>query len=228
MSGSGSSAEGADVLGALGVYVVQGLVLEASYDGGSGWQFGSVGDDDGVAASSGLHNHLQSSGECNMSRAHSRSTLLVNPSPALLSRHSIVTISFPWGKGRWCCSRMLREGVGLSSHLGDRVDSSIGGGKRVGGEGVPLGSRGTGVGWSGQECPILRLLWNLLCHLVTTVVSSVLLLREGEENCVENVGKVVPGESSQEPVESLIHQQDKHRGAGNGQGGVEGLGDLYR
>ena len=44
---------------------------------------------------------------------------------------------------------------------------------------------------------------------------------------MENVGEVVPGESSQEPVESSIYQQDKHGGAGNRQGGVEGLGDLY-
>ena len=50
--------EGADVLRALGVYVVQGLALEAVYDGGSGRRFGSVGDGDGVVAGSGLHNHL--------------------------------------------------------------------------------------------------------------------------------------------------------------------------
>ena len=45
---------------------------------------------------------------------------------------------------------------------------------------------------------------------------------------MENVGEVIPGESSQEPVESSIHQQDKHGGMGNRQGGVEGLGNLYR
>ena len=44
---------------------------------------------------------------------------------------------------------------------------------------------------------------------------------------MENVGEVVLGESSQELVESSIHQHDKHGGAGSGQGGVEGLGDLY-
>ena len=44
---------------------------------------------------------------------------------------------------------------------------------------------------------------------------------------MENVGKVIPGESSQELVESSIHQQDKHSGAGNRQGRVESLGDLY-
>ena len=69
---------------------------------------------------------------------------------------------------------------------------------------------------------------NLLHHLLTTIVSSVLLLREGEENCAENVGEVIPGESSQELVESSIHQQDKHGGAGSRQGRVEGLSDLYR
>ena len=45
---------------------------------------------------------------------------------------------------------------------------------------------------------------------------------------MENVGKVVPGESCQELVEPSIHQQDKHGGSGSGQGGVEGLGNLYR
>ena len=94
-----SSTEGADVLWAMRAYVVQGLELEALYDGGVEW-FGSVGDNDGVVAGSRLHNHLQSSGECNMSRAHSRSTSSANPSPASLSQHSIMMISFPWGKGR--------------------------------------------------------------------------------------------------------------------------------
>ena len=66
------------------------------------------------------------------------------------------------------------------------------------------------------ECPIHWLLQNLLRHLVTTIVSSVLLLREGEENCMENVGEVVPGESFQELVKSSIHQQDKHGGDATG------------
>ena len=89
------------------------------------------------------------------------------------------------------------------------------------------GSRGAGVGSSRLGYPTLWLLRNLHLHLVTAVVSLMLLLREGEENCAENVGEMVPGESSQEPVESSIHQQDKHGGAGSGQGGVEGLSDLY-
>ena len=84
-----------------------------------------------------------------------------------------------------------------------------------------------GVGSSRLGYPALWLLWNLLLHRITAVVSPALFLREGEENGVENVGKVVPGESSQEPVESSIHQHDKHGGAGSRQGGVEGLSDLY-
>ena len=92
---------------------------------------------------------------------------------------------------------------------------------------MPCRSRGVGVSGSRLEYPALWLLRNLLLHLITAVVSSALLLREGEENCAENIGKVVPGESSQESVESSIHQQDKHGGTGSGQGGVKGLGDLY-
>ena len=92
---------------------------------------------------------------------------------------------------------------------------------------MPCRLRGEGVGSSRLGYPILWLLRNLLHHLLTAIVSPALLLREGEENGVENVGKVVPGESSQELVESSIHQQDKHRGVGNRQGRVKGLGDLY-
>ena len=93
---------------------------------------------------------------------------------------------------------------------------------------MPSWSRGAGVGSSRLGYPALWLLQNLLHHLLTAIVSSALLLREGEENRAENVGKVVPGESSQEPVESSIHQHDKHGGAGSRQGRVKDLGDLYR
>ena len=85
-----------------------------------------------------------------------------------------------------------------------------------------------GVSSSRLGYPALWLLQNLLLHRVTAVVSLALLLRVGEENGAENVGEVVPGESPQEPVESSIHQQDKHGGAGSGQGGVKGLSNLYR
>ena len=45
---------------------------------------------------------------------------------------------------------------------------------------------------------------------------------------MENVGEVDSGESSQESVESRIHQQDKHSSASSGHGGVKDLGNLYR
>ena len=123
VSGGDPPTEWADVLWAMGAYVVQGLALEASCDRRGGW-FRGVRDIDGVAAGSGLHNHLQSSRECNMSRAHSRSTLSANPSPASLSWHSIATISFSWGNGRHG-SEMMRERVGSSGQLGSRIDGSV-------------------------------------------------------------------------------------------------------
>ena len=91
----------------------QGLALEALHDSGSGWQLGSVRDNDGGISGSRLHHHLQSSGEHSTSRAHSRSTSSANPSSASLSQCSIVTILFSWGKGR-LGPRTAREGVGSS------------------------------------------------------------------------------------------------------------------
>ena len=123
MSWGGLLAEGADILRAVETYVVHGLALEALYNSGVG-RFRSVGDDDGIVAGSGLHSHLQSSGECNMSSAHSRSTSSANPSPTLLSWCSVVTISFPWGKGGGG-PRVVREGVGSSSQLGKGINSSV-------------------------------------------------------------------------------------------------------
>ena len=64
--GSSPLTEGTDVFRALGVYVIQGLALEAPYNGGSGWQFRSVRDNDGVVTGSRLHNHPQSSGGHNV------------------------------------------------------------------------------------------------------------------------------------------------------------------
>ena len=126
VSGGDSLTEWADVLWAMGAYVVQGLALEASH-GRRGGRSRGVGNIDGVSAGSRLHNHLQSSGEHNTSRAHSRSTSLANPSPASLSRHSVATISFSWGKGR-CSVKTSREWVGSSGQLGSWVDSHVGGG----------------------------------------------------------------------------------------------------
>ena len=98
MSYCGPLTEGTDVLGALGAYMFQGLALETL---NNSWGCGMcVGDGDGVVTGSGLQNHLQSSREHNMSRAHSRSTSSGSPSPASLSQCSVMMILFPWGKGR--------------------------------------------------------------------------------------------------------------------------------
>ena len=114
--------EGTNVFWAVGTNMLGGLALEAPYHGGSGGF--RVRDDNGIIAGSGLHNHLQSSGERNTSSAHSRSTSSVNPSLALLSQHSVAMILFSWGKGR-CSSRVAREGVGSSSQLGSGVDCGV-------------------------------------------------------------------------------------------------------
>ena len=71
---------------------------------------------------------------------------------------------------------MTRKGVGSLGQLRGRIDSGVGGGKRISGGGVPSGSRGVGVGRSRWEYPVLWLLQNLLRYLFTTVVSSALLL----------------------------------------------------
>ena len=128
MSRGGSVAKRADILWALGADMFSGLTLQTSYHcGGGGFR---VGDDNRISAGSRLHNHLQSSGERDMSSAHSRSTSSVNPSPATLSQRSVATISFPCGKGG--CSRAMGEGVGSSGHLGGRVDDGIHGGQGFG------------------------------------------------------------------------------------------------
>ena len=86
--------------------------------------FGGVRDDNGVVAGSRLHNHLQSSREHNTFSAHSRSTSLASASPALSSQCSVTTILLPWRKER-CRSRVMREGVGSSSQLGDGINCSV-------------------------------------------------------------------------------------------------------
>ena len=150
-----------------------GLALKALYHGGSGWL--RVGDGDRVGFGSGLHNHLQSSREHNMSNAHSRSTSLVSPSPVILSQHRVATISFPCGKEG--SSRAVREGVGSLGQLGKRADGSISGGKgfnRRGGSGRARGVRvGSGVsGWS----TVLLASWHCSLHWVIGAIVCLLLL----------------------------------------------------
>ena len=227
MSGGSLLTEGADVFRTLGAYVFQGLALEAVSDSRSSWEFRGVRDCDGVAAGSGLHNHLQSSREHNMSSVHSRSTSSANSPPTSLSQSRVSMVSHSGCEGG-SGSRTSGKGIGLSGQLGSRIYSCVSRGEGIGGRGFPLWLRGTGIDGPGWECSIHRLLQYLLCHLVTTIVSSALLLRKGEENSAENVGEVVPGESCQELVESSVHQQDKCGSLGSRQGGVKGLGDLYR
>ena len=136
MSKSGQSTEGTDVFGTLGVDVVGRPTLEASYHGGCGR--GGVGDVNWVSAGASSHNHLQSSGESNMSRAHHWSSSSVNPRPTSLSWSSIPSVAFPrregvrLARGKWVC---------LVGQLGKWVDHGVGGGHRVGGQG--------GSGWAG-------------------------------------------------------------------------------
>ena len=68
MSWGSHPTEGAYVLGALGADVLSRVALEASYCGGCGR--GRVGYINGIGAGTGSHNHFQSSGESNASRAH--------------------------------------------------------------------------------------------------------------------------------------------------------------
>ena len=71
------STEGADVLGALRTDVFSRPTLEASYHGGG--RGSGVGDVNGVGAGAGdSHNHFQSSGQSNASRAHCQSSSSVN------------------------------------------------------------------------------------------------------------------------------------------------------
>ena len=124
-----------------------------------------------------LH-HLQSSGECNMSSAHSRSASLVSPAPALLSWCSVATISFPCGKGS--SSRMAREGISSSGQLWRGVNNGICRGKGFSRRGCPSGSRGAGIS-SGIGGWIAILLASLHCSLhwaISPIICLLLFLRE--------------------------------------------------
>ena len=97
VSGGGQLTEGADVLRTLGANVVGRPTLEAPYHGGC--RRGGVGDFNGVGVGASSHNHLQSSGQSNASRAHCRSSSLVNSRPTSLSWSSVPSVVFLRGKG---------------------------------------------------------------------------------------------------------------------------------
>ena len=129
MSRRGQSTEGADIFGALGVNVVGGSTLEALYHGRYGR--GGIGDVDWVGAGAGAsHNHFQSSGQSNASRAHCQSSSSVNSRPAPLSWSSVPSVALPRRKG----VRLARgKGVCTTGQLGEWVDCSVGGGYRFSG-----------------------------------------------------------------------------------------------
>ena len=97
VSRGGQSAKGTDVLRAVGANMVGRLALEASYHGGC--RRGGVGDVNGVGAGAGSHNHLQSSGQSNASRAHCQSSSSVNSRPTSLSWSSVPPVTFPRERG---------------------------------------------------------------------------------------------------------------------------------
>ena len=129
MSRRGQSTEGADIFRALGVNVVGRSALEAPYHGRCGR--GGIGDVNGVGAGAGAsHNHFQSSGQSNASRAHCRSSSSVNSRPTPLSWSSVPPVALPSGKGVWSARG---KGVCSLGQLGEWVDHGVSGGHRVGG-----------------------------------------------------------------------------------------------
>ena len=108
VSRGGQSTKGAYVFGTLGANMVSGLTVEASYHGRCGR--GGVRDVNGVGAGAGSHNHLQSSRQSNMSRAHCQSSSSVNSRPTSLSWSNIPSVMFLGGKGvqlakgKWVCA----------------------------------------------------------------------------------------------------------------------------
>ena len=138
VSRGGQLTEGTDIFGALEANVASGLALEAPYHGRCGR--GGVRDVNGVeTGAGGSHNHFQSSGQSNASRAHCRSSSSVNSRPTSLSRSSVPPVMFSGGKG----VRSPRgKGICSSGQLGKWVDCSVGGGHGVSGQGSSSWARG--------------------------------------------------------------------------------------
>ena len=123
MSWGGHLTEGVNIFGTLRTDVVGGLALKASYHGG--WRRGGGGDVDGVGACTSSHNHFQSSGQSNASRAHCQSSSSVNSRPTSLSWHNVPSVAFPRGKGVWSARG---KWVCATGQLGRWIDGGIGGG----------------------------------------------------------------------------------------------------
>ena len=98
VSRSGQSTEGENVFWALGADMISGSALETPYHGRCGR--GGVGDVNWVGAGAGdSHNHFQSSGQSNASRAHCQSSSSVNSRPTSLSQSSVSPVALLRGKG---------------------------------------------------------------------------------------------------------------------------------
>ena len=165
MSRGGQLAEGADVLGAVGANMVGGLALETSYHSRCGR--GGVGDLNGIRAGAGSHNHLQSSGESNASRAHCWSSPSVNLRPTSLSRSNVPSVTFPRGEGVWSARGKWVCAVG---QLGRWVECGIGGGKGFSGRGGSSGVWGAGVSEGRKGSTVFFFLLNCSLHCVIGAV----------------------------------------------------------
>ena len=165
MSRGSQLTKGTDVLGALGTNVVGGLALEASYHSRCGR--GGVGDLNGIRAGASSHNHFQSSGESNASRAHCQSSSSVNSRPTSLSQSSVPSVTFLGGEGVWSVKGKWVCTVG---QLGRLVDCGIGGGKGFGGRGGSSGAEGVGIGEGRRGSMVFFLLLNCSLHCVIRAV----------------------------------------------------------
>ena len=225
VAGGSGAAKRTDVLGALRSYVFSRLALETTYGGGGGW---FIWDDDRVVTGAGLHNHLQSSGERSMSVDHTRSSSSVTSTPTSLSWCCISLITFP-GRENGSDEAARGEWKGSSGQLQGRIDCGVGGREGVSGGGSLSGAWGMriGAGAVGQALVFLRGLNCSLHWVIGPVIGSPLVLREQEDNSMENRGKVVLRENSQKSVESPVHQQDKDSGVGSSEGRVKGFGNLH-
>ena len=181
------STEGADILWTLGANMVGGSTLEALYHSGRGR--GGVGNIDWVGAGAGdFHNHFQSSGQSNTSRAHCRSSSSVNSRPTSLSWSSVPPVALLRGKG----VRSARGKRGRTTgQLGEWVDSSVSGGYRVGGGGGSCWARGAGFGKGKRGSTVFFFLNCSLHWVIGAVVRLLLSLRQQEDNGSENRGEVV-------------------------------------
>ena len=170
MSWGGQPAKGADVFRAVGANVVGGLALETSYHRWCGR--GGVGDLNGIRAGAGSHNHFQSSGESNASRAHCWSSPLVNSRPTSLSRRNVPSVTFPRGEGIWSASG---KWVCVAGQLGRWVDCGVGGGKGLSGRGGSSRVWGAGIGEGRKGSTVFFLFLNCSLHWVIGVVVGLLL-----------------------------------------------------